>query len=72
MGTLERLRAYLGHNRTAITRDLVVAILWVTVLRWTFETQGYSELVYYVVLFGGLLVYAAVVPRWQRARNGEE
>lgn len=62
MEPIGRFGSYVRENRRAIARDLLVAVVWVTLLRWVFETQGYSEWLYYVFLFGGLIVYAAVIP----------
>lgn len=69
MSLLGRIGAYIRHNRRSIVRDLLVAAVWVLVLQLVIAVTGWSTTIYYILLFGGLIVYASLVPAWERPRE---
>jgi hypothetical protein len=62
---------YLVRHRRAVALDLLVVIAWVVGLRWLFQTQGFDNWLYYVVLFGGVVAYVTTVPNWYAKRSSE-
>ena len=62
MTALGRFVDYCKRHRRAVAIDLLFVATWVILLRWFFQAQGYDNWLYYVVLFGGVVAYVALVP----------
>lgn len=52
---------FFWRNRRYIARDLLVSLGWVLVLTAVFVLAPLPGWLYYILLFGGLLVYSLVV-----------
>ncbi len=61
-----RLGAYLRHNRTRILTDIAVLAAWVLLISAVFSWLGLPNWLLYVVIFGGVVVYARATPTWKR------
>ena len=72
MTTLREFVRYCKRHRRAVAIDLLFVAIWVILLRWLFQMQGYDNWLYYVVLFGGVVAYVALVPVGHGANVREE
>lgn len=50
------------RRRRAIAVDLLVVLGLVGGLWWLFDARNFDNWLYYVVLFGAVVVYATIVP----------
>lgn len=53
--------AFFWRNRRYVARDLLVALGWVLVLSTVFVVTPLPGWLYYILLFGGLVVYSFVM-----------
>lgn len=62
----ERLVAYLRYNRTRIVVDFALLITWVLLASTVFGWLALPNWLLYIVIFGGVVMYARATPTWKR------
>jgi|GEM_PF-3987216 len=60
------------RRRKAIAVDLLVVLGLVAGLWWLFDARNFDNWLYYVVLFGAVVVYATIVPFGAIGAEGED
>lgn len=68
----ERLLAYLKHNSGQLLVDAAVLLSLVIATSVIFDWLGLPTWLYYLVLFTGIVVYAAATPNWERPYNSPD
>lgn len=62
----ERLVAYLQHNGPQMVVDAAVLAAWLFVTTSVFRWLALPQWLLYIVVFGGVVVYAWLTPAWKR------
>lgn len=62
----KRLVRYLRYNWSRMVVDTVILVAWLFVTTEVFQVFALPQWLLYVIVFGGLAVYARITPSWQR------
>lgn len=63
---LQRLLAFLRHNREQLVVDAAILLTWLVVSAAVFRWLGLPQWLHYLVLFVGIAAYSKVTPDWER------
>lgn len=69
---VDRLLAYLRHNRDQIVVDATILLTWIIVSAAVFRWLVLPKWLHYVVLFTGIAVYSKLTPAWERPYRSPE
>lgn len=69
---LQRLLAFLRHNREQLVVDAAILLTWLVVSAAVFRWLGLPQWLHYLVLFVGIAAYSKVTPDWERPYRSPE
>lgn len=69
---LQRLLAFLRHNREQLVVDAAILLTWLVVSAAVFRWLALPPWLHYLVLFVGIAAYSKVTPDWERPYRSPE
>lgn len=67
-----RFAAYLALNRRRIAIDAILLVSWTLLATEALRLLAAPRWLQFVVIFGGVVVYAQLTPPWQQPPHGED